>query len=124
MGGVYVAVGKHDVVHSFVDGFFCLLAEGCQCFLQSLAPFCHFEEQGQFHGLEAFVPDVAENIQLGVVQDGMVQPHHLAMVFAGCQYVHAYGSDVFGQRHYQFFAYRVDRRVGDLGKLLAEIVVQ
>ena len=98
MGGVYVAVGKHDVVHSFVDGFFRLLAEGCQCFLQSLAPFCHFEEQGQFHGLEAFVPDVAENIQLGVVQDGMVQPHHLAMVFAGCQYVHAYGSDVFGQQ--------------------------
>ena len=47
MGGVYVAVGKHDVVHSFVDGFFRLLAEGCQCFLQSLAPFCHFEEQGQ-----------------------------------------------------------------------------
>ena len=124
MGGIHVAVGEHDVVHSLVDGLFRLLAEGGKGFLQSLPSFRRFEEQGQLHRLEAFVADVAEDVQLGVVQDGVVQPYHLAVALVGGKDVHAHGTDVLGQRHHQLLAYRVDGRVGDLRELLAEVVVQ
>ena len=35
----------------------------------------------------------------------------------------ALGPDETGERHHDFFANRVDRRIGDLGKQLLEVVV-
>ena len=104
MDGIYVAVGQYNVVHAFGDGLFGFLAQAVKRFLQSCTSFGDLKQYRELYGLEAFVADVAENIQLRIRQDGVVQPYHFAMAFVGCQYVHAYGSDVFGQRHYQFFA--------------------
>ena len=52
----------------------------------------------------------------------MWQSHHLAVRFVGMEDAGTYTSDVFGQRHDQLLPYGVDGRVGDLGKLLAEVV--
>ena len=54
----------------------------------------------------------------------MVQPYHFAVFGIRSQDVHSHSSDVFGERHDQFFADWVDRRIGDLSELLAEIVEQ
>jgi len=123
MDGIYVAVGQYNVVHAFGDGLFGFLAQAVKRFLQSCTSFGDFKQYRQLYGLEAFVADVAENIQLRIRQDGVVQPYHFAMAFVGCQYVHAHCADVLGERHYQLFADRVDRRIGDLRKLLAEVIV-
>ena len=54
----------------------------------------------------------------------MGQAHHLAVCFVGQQDVHAYGTDVFSQRHHQFLTDGVDGWICHLCKLLAEIVEQ
>ena len=54
----------------------------------------------------------------------MRQAHHLAMAFIGQEDVVAHGANVFRERHHQLLADGVDGRIGDLGKLLTEIVEQ
>ena len=74
--------------------------------------------------MKTLVTDVAENIQLCICQDRVGQPHHFAMAFVGSQYVHAHCADILGERHHQLFTNRIDGRVSDLCKLLAEVVVE
>ena len=122
--GVYVAVGQYNVVHAFGDGLFGLLAQTGKRFLQSGASFGCFKQHRQLYGFETLVTDVAENIQLCICQDRVGQPHHFAMAFVGSQYVHAHCADILCERHHQLFTNRIDGRVGDLCKLLAEVVVE
>ena len=57
-----------------------------------------------------------------VGQYGLWQTHHLTVRGVGRQDVRTYSTDVLGQRHHQFLADGVDSRIGDLCKLLTEIV--
>ena len=52
----------------------------------------------------------------------MRKAHHFAVAFVRIEDAGAYTPNVFGKRHHQIFAYRVNRRIGYLGELLAEIV--
>lgn len=70
MDGIYVAVGQYNVVHAFGDGLFGFLAQAVKRFLQSCTSFGDFKQYRQLYSLEAFIADVAENIQLRIRQDG------------------------------------------------------
>ena len=76
----------------------------------------------QLTGLEALIAYVAEYVELGVGEHWLWQSHHLAVAGIRRQYAVAHSADVFRQTHHQFLTYRVDGRVGDLSKLLTEIV--
>ena len=124
-GGVFridASIRQDDIVYAIIYRLFGFLAQLGQGFLQSCLPFADFEERRKLHGIEALIADVAENVQFGIGKDGMRKAHHLAMAFAGQEDVGAHRPDVFGERHHQFLAYRVDSRVGHLCELLAEIV--
>ena len=54
----------------------------------------------------------------------MWQPDHLTVRCVGRQNVGAYGADVLCQAHYQFLTNGVDGRVGNLSKLLTEVIEQ
>ena len=120
--GVDVAIGKDDVVDPLVDRLLRLAAELTQGLLQSGTTPLGLEEHWQFGALESLVADVAEQVELRIGQDGVVQTHHLTVAFVRRQDVHTYRTDVLRERHHQLLADGVDRRVGYLGKLLTEVV--
>ena len=122
MLGIHAAVAQHNVVHTIEHALLSLAAEFAQGFLQTGTAFLHLEEHGQLHRFETLIADVAKQVELAVVEHGMRQAHHFAMALIGHKNVHAHGANVFGQRHDQFLADGVDGGVGDLGKLLAEVV--
>ena len=124
MGIVRFTVGQDNIVDAFIYTFFCLLAQRGNSFLQTVSSFGSVVEHRKLYRFKSFVANVAKQIQLCIGQYGVIQSYHLAMLCIGSQDIHAYSSDIFGERHDQFFADRIDRRVGDLGKLLAEIVEQ
>ena len=99
MGVVHKTVAQNDIVHSVRNGLLGLFAQVVQGLLQSGFSLAHLEYDREFHGIESFIPDVAEDVQLGVVQHGMGQAYHFAMAFAGHQYIHSHGPDVLGERH-------------------------
>ena len=99
MGVVHKTVAQNDIVHSVRNGLLGFFAQVVQGLLQSGFSLAHLEYDREFHGIESFIPDVAEDVQLRIVQDGMGQTHHLAVRLAGQQEVHAYGTDVLGERH-------------------------
>ena len=119
---VHVTVAEDDIVVAFIHAALRILAELVESVAQSGFALCTLKEYGQFDRVETLVTDVAEDIQLGVVQDGMGQTHHLAVGLVGREDAGAHASDILGERHHQFLTDGVDGRVGYLGKLLAEIV--
>ena len=117
-----LAVGEDDVVVALVHRFLRPAAEVVERLAQAVAAFCSVEEDGQLDGVEALVADVAEDVELGVVQYRMRQAHHLAVGLVGIQDARAHASDILRQAHHQLLADGVDGGVGHLGKLLAEVV--
>ena len=67
--------------------------------MQAGVSLSQLEDDRECHWNESFIPDVAEDVQLGVVQHGMRQAYHFAMAFAGHQDIHSHGADVLGERH-------------------------
>ena len=116
------SVAENDVVHSVVNALLRLAAQVCQRLLQSRASPAVLKEHGQLHCLKTFVTNVAEDVELAVVEHGVRQAHHLAMAGIGHEDVHPHRADILCERHHQLLAYRVDGRVRHLSELLAEIV--
>ena len=52
-----------------------------------------------------------------------MQHDSVTLFFRGFQQV-AFGADKTLDRHHDFFTDRVDRRIGDLGKQLSEVIVE
>ncbi len=52
----------------------------------------------------------------------MRQTHHFAVGFVRGQNARSYTADILCQAHYKILTDRVNGRVGDLGKLLTEII--
>ena len=121
---IYASIRKYYVVYSFVYRFFRFLAQLIQSFFQSRTSFCHLEKSRQFHGVEALVSYVAQYVEFGIRKYRMRQTHHLTVTLAWHKYVGSYRTYIFCKRHNQLFTNRVDGRVCNLGKLLAEVVEQ
>ena len=119
---VYVSISQNDIVDAFVNRLFGLAAKGGQSGLHSLNAFRLIEQNIKFFGIETLVADIAKGVEFGVGEHRLRQTHHFAVRLVGRQNVHSHGANVFGERHYQLLADWVDWRVGDLCKLLTEIV--
>ena len=124
MVAVGPAVGQNDVVDALVDAALRLLAQAVEGLAESLLALAALEGDGQLDCVEALVAYVAQYVELRVVQYGVRQSHHLAVGLVGLQNARAHAANVFGERHYQVFAQRVDGGVGNLGELLPEVVEQ
>ena len=121
---VKAAVCQDYVVDAVVHRALSLAAEFLQSVAQALLSLCRVEEHRQFLGIESLVADVAEDVQFSVGDDGLGEPHHLAMGTVRGEDVHSHCTNVFRKGHNQFFPDGVYRRVGNLRELLSEIVEQ
>ena len=83
----------------------------------------HAEQHGQRGGQEVAPTDAAQFFQIPVGQDRVRQLQRVAVLRRFIEDV-ALGSDVAGERHHQFFADRVDGRIGHLREQLLEVVEQ
>ena len=119
---VDAAVGEDDVVVTLVDAVLGIMAEIVESFLESRLALADLEDYRQFYGVEAFVTDVAEDIQLGVRQDRMRQAHHLTVALVRVEDACAYASNIFRETHDEVLTYGVDGRVRHLCELLTEVV--
>ena len=119
-----VAVGQDNIVDSTIHTCFSLFAQLVDTRSHTGFAFRFIKEDGKFFCVESFVSDVAEDIEFGVCQYWLRQTHHLAVRLVRCQDIHTHSSDVFGERHDELLANRVDWWVGHLGELLSEVVEQ
>ena len=124
---VGVAVRQHDDAGAVVDGLADLGADAVQGPLQRQATARHAVQAGHHHGLEPSEVSVEVDVDdLGqlVVADDRVGQHHLAAARrAGSEQV-ALRPDRGAERGHQFLPDGVQRRVGDLGEELLEVVEQ
>ena len=90
--------------------------------MQSFFALGGFEEHVELHGIEALVADILKDIQLGIGQDRMWQTDHLAIALVRVQNAGTYTADILGKTHHEVLTDRVDSRVGNLRKLLTEVV--
>lgn len=72
--------------------------------------------------IESLVADILKDIQLGIGQDRMWQANHLAVAFVRVQNAGTYTADILGKTHHEVLTDGVDGRVGNLSKLLTEVV--
>ena len=121
---VDISVRKNDIVYAFINTCLSLLAQVVESLAQAVLTFRYLKHYRQLLSVEAFIADIAEYIELCICQHRLRQAHHLAVRCIWRQNICTHGTDVFRQRHHQFFADRVDGRVCHLCKLLTEIVEQ
>ena len=122
MGLIHATVAQDDVVVTIIHALCCLLAEFIQSLMQSFFALGGFEEHVELDGIEALVADILKDIQLGISQDRMWQTNHLAVTFVRVQDAGTYSTDILGKTHHEVLTDRVDGRVGNLSKLLTEVV--
>ena len=121
---VDVAVREDDVVYTLVNAGLGILTELVECLTQAFLTLLDIKQDGQLLGVKALISDVTKYIQLGVGEHRLWQAHHLTVAGIRRQDVGSYSADVLCQTHYQLLTDGVDGRVGDLRKLLTEVVEQ
>ena len=122
MLGIDITVAEHDVVATLIYSLFSLKAKALDALPQALGAIFHSKSHFHLASVEAFVTEVAEDVELGIGEDGSVKLHHLAEVGCRLKQVHLYCTNIAVEAHHEFLAERVDRRIGDLGEVLAEVV--
>ena len=122
MGLIHATVAQDDVVVTIIHALGSLLTKFIQCLMQSFFALGGFEEHVEFYCIEALVADILKDIQLGIGQDRMWQTNHLAVAFIRVQDAGTYSTDILGKTHHEVLTDRVDSRVGNLSKLLTEVV--
>ena len=122
MRGVDVAVGEDDVVVALVDTLLGVVAKAVERVAQTTLTLFGLKDHGQLDGVETLVAYVAQNVELGVGEDGVGKAHHLAVRLVGIEDSCSHATDVLGEAHDEILADGVDGGVGNLRELLAEIV--
>ena len=122
MGLIHATVAQDDVVVTIIHALCCLLAEFIQSLMQSFFALGGFENHVELDGIESLVADILKDIQLGIGQDRMWQANHLAVALVWVQNAGTYSTDILGKTHHEVLTDGVDGRVGNLCKLLTEVV--
>ena len=122
MGLIHATVAQDDVVVAIIHALCRLLAEFIQSLMQSFFALGGFEKHVEFYCIESLVADILKDIQLGIGQDRMWQTNHLAVAFVWVQDAGTYSTDILGKTHHEVLTDGVDGRVGNLSKLLTEVV--
>ena len=90
--------------------------------MQSFFALGGFENHVKLDGIESLVADILKDIQLGIGQDRMWQANHLAVALVRVQNAGTHSTDILGKTHHEVLTDRVNSRVGNLRKLLTEVV--
>ena len=122
MSLIHATVAQDDVVVAIIHALCSLLAEFIQSLMQSFFALGGFENHVKLDGIESLVADILKDIQLGIGQDRMWQTDHLAIALVRVQDAGTYTADILGKTHHEVLTDRVDGRVGNLSKLLTEVV--
>ena len=122
MGFIHATVAQDDVVVAIIHALCSLLAEFIQSLMQSFFALGGFEEHVELYCIESLVSDILKDIQLGIGQDRMWQANHLAVALVRVQNAGTYTTDILGKTHHEVLTDGVDGRVGNLSKLLTEVV--
>ena len=122
MSFIHATVAQDDVVVAIIHALGSLLAEFIQSLMQSFFALGGFEEHVEFYCIKSLVADILKDIQLGIGQDRMWQTNHLAVALVWVQNAGTYTADILGKTHHEVLTDRVDSRVGNLSKLLTEVV--
>ena len=122
MAGIDVAVAEDDVVHAAIHAFLGTVAEFVDGVAKPAFALADVEHHGQFLSFKTFISYVAEYVELGIGEHRLRQAHHLAVAFVGGEDIGSHSADILGERHHQVLANRVDGGVGNLRKLLSEVV--
>ena len=122
MSLIHATVAQDDVVITIIHALGSLLTKFIQSLMQSFFALGGFEEHVELYCIEALVADILKDIQLGIGQDRMWQTDHLAIALVRVQNAGTYTADILGKTHHEVLTDRVDSRVGNLSKLLTEVV--
>ena len=90
--------------------------------MQSFFALRSFENHVKLDGIESLVADILKDIQLCIRQDRMWQANHLAVALVRVQNARTYTTDILGKTHHEVLTDGVDGWVGNLSKLLTEVV--
>ena len=124
-GGVLlieVTICEDDVVYTLIDARLSPMAQVIERLAQAFLTTCNLKQHGEFLGLEPFITDVTEYVELCVGQNRLWQTHHLTVRRIGCQDIGSHSANILRQRHHQFLADGIDGGVRHLSELLAEII--
>ena len=124
MFDVDAPIAQNHIIVTVVDRFFRHSAKSVNRVRKPLSAVCRAEQHRQGQRPKSFVTQIIQNIQFGIGQDRTRQFDHFAVFGRRVQDISADRADVTGDRHDQFFADRIDRRIGHLRELLPEIVEQ
>ena len=80
------------------------------------------ERDAELASIEAFISNVLKDIELTVCQDRVGQTNHLTVGLVRVENTRTHAADILSETHDELLADGVDSRVGDLSKLLTEIV--
>ena len=116
-------VGENEDIKAKLNGTVCQTEELVQRLLHALPAFTHGEEQRQFLRPEAGFGNVIDLCQLLVGEDWVLNANQ-AGVFGNCLQNVAFAAHHHIAGGDQFFTQRIQRRVGDLGKELAEVGIE
>ena len=121
---VNTTVWQNNVVYAIIHTLLCHVAKIIERLFQALSTLCRLKSHGQFNGIKALIANVAKNVELTICQNRLWQTHHLAMALVWRKNIHAHSSHILSERHNQLLTNRVNSRIGNLGKLLTEVVKQ
>ncbi len=114
---IHIAIGQNYVVVALINRTLRIFAEFIEgCFQVSA------EKDRQFNSIESLITDITKYVESGISQYRMWQAHHLAVRCIRTENTCTHTSYVLRKTHHEFLAYRVDSRVGNLCKLLTEII--
>ena len=114
------AIGEHQDLTTTAHGSFGLEAQPLNRLLEARGAGRHRYQGGQGGQRQAMG---AQGRQLGFVEHRRLQMQHGSTSGIGAQ-GRAAAAQMHLQAHHQLFAQRINRRIGDLGEALLEVVVQ
>ena len=120
---VHALIGKDQHGGAAVDGLVRSLTEILQRRFQAGRPVLRLERNGQGHGGKSALPAAAQRLQFTVSEEGDLQANLPAAFRFRAQKV-AFRAECKRGGGNQLFTNRVQRRIGDLGEKLLEVVVE
>ena len=118
---VDTAIAEDQKLVAFFNSLGRLSTEIIDCCPEPFRPLGHPEEHLERLALKMRIGDLTNLLEIGIRQNRLFDPDAAAGLRILIHQIRL-GPDAGRQRHDQFFADRIDRRIGHLGKQLLEIL--
>ena len=121
--GVYIVVGENQERTAACNRPVRRFAQSVECVFQGVGAAVGKEPHRQARGLHVMRFEVPYFFQIGIGQNGRVEPQLFGVSGRFVEQVAVF-ANVIGKRHHEFLAYRVNRGIGDLREQLLEVIIQ